>query len=306
MASAIAVLSIIPFVNSPKIDNDSESYSEILTNSISKLVSEYSGEIGVAVIINDSDTVIVNNSSTYPMMSVFKVHQALAVCKYFDNNGISLDSMIYINRDELDSQTWSPMMKDYCESEFSITVKDLLCYTLIQSDNNASNYMFKKLVNIVKTDNFIATLIPRTSFQIAYTEKEMSVDHNKIYSNYTSPLGAAMLMNSLFTDSIVSKEKQRFIMNTLGECMTGKDRIIAPLLDKEGVSVAHKTGSGFTNEKGEFVACNDLAYICLPNNVHYTLAVFIKDFKGNAEHASSAVANISAIVYSSLGHLIGN
>lgn len=29
---------------------------------------------------------------------------------------------------------------------------------------------------------------------------------------------------------------------------TGVDRIAAPLLDKEGVVIAHKTGSGYVNE----------------------------------------------------------
>ena len=31
-----------------------------------------------------------NDKSVYPMMSVFKVHQALALCNDFDNKGISL------------------------------------------------------------------------------------------------------------------------------------------------------------------------------------------------------------------------
>ena len=44
-------------------------------------------------------------------------------------------------------------------------------YTLTQSDNNASNLMFKDMVNVAQTDSFIATLIPRSSFQIAYTEE---------------------------------------------------------------------------------------------------------------------------------------
>ena len=34
----------------------------------------------------------------------------------------------------------------------------------------------------------------------------------------------------------------------LKECKTGVDRIAAPLLDKEGVVIAHKTGSGYVNE----------------------------------------------------------
>lgn len=138
------------------------------------------------------------------------------------------------------------------------------------------------------------------SFQIAYTEEEMSADHDKAYSNYTSPLGAAMLMNRLFTESLISNEKQDFIKNALKECKTGIDRIVAPLLDKEGVVIAHKTGSGCVNENGILAAQNDVAYICLPNKVCYTLAVFVKDFKGNESQASQFVAHISAVVYSLL------
>ena len=34
--------------------------------------------------------------------------------------------------------------------------------------------MFKNILNTAQTDSFIAKLIPRSSFQIAYTEEEMS------------------------------------------------------------------------------------------------------------------------------------
>ncbi len=285
---------------STKNSNGPVLHPQLFTDTISEIVADYPGEIGVAVIINNTDTVAVNNKSIYPMMSVFKLHQALAICNDFDNKGLSLDSLMTIHRDELDSQTWSPMMKEHSEPVISLTVKELLCYTLILSDNNASNFMFKKLVNATQTDNFIATLIPRLSFQIAYTEEEMSADHDKAYYNFTSPLGAAILMNRLFTDSLVNYDKQSFIMKTLEQCTTGKDRIAAPLLDKEGITIAHKTGSGYTNENGVLAAHNDVAYIRLPNGVCYTLAVFVKDFKGNETQAAKVIARISAIVYNFL------
>ncbi len=151
---------------STKNSNGPVLHPQLFTDTISEIVADYPGEIGVAVIINNTDTVAVNNKSIYPMMSVFKLHQALAICNDFDNKGLSLDSLMTIHRDELDSQTWSPMMKEHSEPVISLTVKELLCYTLILSDNNASNFMFKKLVNATQTDNFIATLIPRLSFQI--------------------------------------------------------------------------------------------------------------------------------------------
>lgn len=279
--------------------NGNTALTNVLTDSISRITSACPGEIGVAIIINNTDTVTVNDKSIYPMMSVFKVHQALAICNRFDKDGLSLDTLLTIKREELDPMTWSPMMKEHPESPITLPVKELLRYTLIKSDNNASNIMFERLADIAETDSFIATLIPRKSFQIAYKESEMSADHAKAYSNYTSPLGAAILMNRLFTDTLVSREKQEFIMKSLRECATGKDRIAAPLLGKEKVSIAHKTGSGYTNN-GVLAAHNDVAYITLPNGTHYTLAIFVKDFKGNESQASEVAAHISAIVYSLL------
>ena len=147
--------------------------------------------------------------------------------------------------------------------------------------------------------------IYKRNFKIAYTEEEMSADHDKAYSNYTSPLGAAILMNRLFTDNLVSDQKQSFIRNTLKECKTGTDRIVAPLLDKKGVAIAHKTGSCYV-ENGVLAAHNDVAYICLPNNIRYTLAVFVKDFEGNESQASQYIAHISEKVYSVLARTLEN
>lgn len=298
--SSIASLMVPTACGTAVHDGADSSYSSIISDTISEIVASYPGEIGVVVIIDDSDTVAVNNRNIYPMMSVFKVHQALALCDDFDRRGISLDTLITIRRDELDPHTWSPMMKDYPDSEFSLTVKDLLRYTLRQSDNNASNLMFGRLLGVEETDSFISTVILRRDFRIAYTEAEMSADHRRAYSNSTSPLGAAELINRLFTDSLVSRDKQDFIMRTLGECETGKDRIAAPLIDRDGVSIAHKTGSGYINEEGVLAAHNDVAYICLPNGTRYSLAVFVKDFKGNETQAAEAIAHVSAAVYSIL------
>lgn len=294
------VACMLAFCKPAKSGESGADYTEVLSDSIAKIVSGYPGEIGVALIINDSDTVAVNDLSKYPMMSVFKVHQAIAVCHDFDSRGLSLDSMLTMQRTDLDAHTWSPMMKEHREPVISLAVKDLLRYTLVLSDNNASNLMFRRLAGVDATDSLLATIIPRESFRIAYSEEEMSADHRKAYANYTSPLGAAILMNRLFTDSLISAEKQDFIRNTLKECVIGNDRIIAPLLGTDGISVAHKTGSGYTDDNGVLAAHNDVAFISLPDGTHYTLAVFVKDFKGNETQASEAIARISSAVYAIL------
>lgn len=300
----IAAVALLTIQKSAKCNIEKTLPTDILIDSISRIAASYPGEIGVAVIIDGTDTVTVNDKSDYPMMSVFKVHQALAICNRFDRDGLSLDTILTISRDDLDPETWSPMMKDHQEDTFSLPVRELLRYTLIQSDNNASNLMFDRLADVAETDSFIATLIPRESFSIEYKESDMAADHSKAYANRTSPLGAATLIDRLFTDSLVSLEKQRFIMKSLGECATGKDRIAAPLLGKENVSIAHKTGSGYS-ENGVLAAHNDVAYISLPNGLCYTLAVFVKDFRGNESQAAKAAAEISSTVYSFLAQQPG-
>ncbi len=192
------------------------------------------------------------------------------------------------------------MLKEHTDTVFTLSVKDLLHYTLSMSDNNASNLMFRELVGVAQSDSLIATLIPRESFQIAYTEYEMSAAHDKAYANCTSPLGAAALMARIFTDSIVSETKQSFIKRTLEECITGRDRIKAGLPDNANIYTAHKTGSGYRTATGRFAAHNDVAFIILPDGPMYALAVFVKDFNGNEEQASEAITRISAAVYSLL------
>lgn len=275
-------------------------YTSVLEDTISKLVSDYPGEIGVSVIIDGTDTVAVNDRAVYPLMSVFKLHQAVALCHDFDRRGLSLDSVLTVSRATLDPDTWSPMLKEHPEAEISLTVEDLLRYALVQSDNNASNIMFGRFTDVAYTDSVIATIAPRQSFQITCSEAEMAADHAKAYANRTSPTGAAILIDRLFTDSLVSREKQDVIIGMLRECKTGGDRISAPLQGIDGVTVAHKTGTGYIDDNGVLVACNDVAHITLPDNTGYTLAVFVKDFKGDGPRAAEAIAAVSDAVVSVL------
>lgn len=268
-----------------------------LRDSLAAIASSVRGEIGIAVIVNGRDTVAVNNDDVYPLMSVFKLHQAIAVCHEFDRTGASLDSVIYFDRGSLNPDTWSPMLKDFRTDHFHMPVGKLLRYALVKSDNNASNLMFDRLVSVAATDSLVATLIPRDQFKLSVREADMQADHSLSYANHSSPLGAAILIERLFTDSIVSPAKQGFIRDAMRECVTGIDRISAPLRDKEGVKVAHKTGSGFTNERGQLIAHNDAAYVELPDGRHYTIVVFVKDFYGNERGASSVISRISATTF---------
>ena len=250
-------------------------------------------EIGYAMIVGGGDTVTVNNDDKYPMMSVFKLHQAIALCDLFDRTGQSLDSIVEIPRSELNPQTWSPMLSDIPDSIISLPIRGLLNYALTLSDNNASNYLFNHIQSVKDADEYISTLIPRESFHMEFTEDEMFADHSLARGNHSSPLGAAMLIKKLFTDSIVSHDHAEFLRTTLASCQTGTDRIPAAFTDITGVRIAHKTGSGFRDENGLLTAQNDVAFIELPDGRQVTIAIFVKDFDGDDQQASELIKNVA-------------
>ena len=282
-----------------RFDGNGEMLSA-LRDSLQAVTDCCPGEVGIAVITDCGDRLLVNNQTKYPLMSVFKLHQAIALCRLFEQTGQSLDSVVAIPRSELNPDTWSPMLKDFQGSVIRVPVRELLRYTLTQSDNNASNYMFENIQSVAAVDSVIAGIIPRDSFRLRYTEADMWDNHSLCYDNCSSPLGAALLINRLFTDSIMGSDNVRFVRTTLQECRTGTDRIVAPLAALPGVHVAHKTGSGFRSPEGILAAHNDVGQVLLPGGRYYTLAILVKDFHGSEKEAAAVMADISARVYTAL------
>lgn len=269
-----------------------------LENTIVSIIEDRPARIGVAVITDAGDSLVVNDSDDYPMMSMFKLHEAIAVCRTLEEKGASIDTVLAVSRDELNMQTWSPMLKEYTDEVFDISVRRLMEYLLVDSDNNASNLLFERIVPVAAADSIIATIMPERGFRIIYTEAQMQRDHGLSYLNATSPLSYASLVKKVFTDSLMSAGNQEFIREMMRRCGTGSGRIAAGL--PEGVEFAHRTGSGYVNERGEVIAVNDGGYVTLPDGRSYAIAVLVKDFAGPQEDADAAIAEVSKAVYEAL------
>ena len=276
--------------------DNAHDYRLSLREELYELIDTVPGTVGIAY-VSDTDTITVNNGVKYPMMSVFKFHQALAVAYVLEKRGHSLDSTLFIHADELDRDTWSPMMKKYYNADFSISVAELLKCSITLSDNNASNLLFKHIVTPTETDRFVRHVANDTTFQIRCSESEMKDNKHLIYSNYSSPLSAALLMRQIFEEPLVGGVDQDSIKRYLSEVSTGVDRLGAAVPDSEIEIFAHKTGSGYRNEAGELTAHNDIGYFLYRDGRNYSLTVFIRDFRGSEQEASTVIANISRCVY---------
>lgn len=270
---------------------------EALTNEIDSLLAGVPAQVGVAVILDGTDTVTVNNSADYPMMSMFKLQEAIAVCRTLGERGQSIDTVFNIPRSELHTDTWSPMLKDYTADTVRISARGLMDYLLVESDNNASNLLFSLVATAPQTDSIIRNITSDESFNISYTEAQMQRENELAYANRTSPLAYAVLVDRLFTDSLAPTPMQDFIKDAMRRCNTGTARLQAGFADKEDVKFAHRTGSGYVNERGEVVAVNDGGRVSLPDGRSYSVAVFVKDYAGPQEDAEAVIARISAAIY---------
>lgn len=271
-----------------------------LEEELAEFVADKPGKIGVAVIADGGDTLTVNNSDDYPLMSMFKLHQAIAVSRVLDVRGIGFDTVVRVDRSSLDPDTWSPMLKEHDEDEIVVSVGELLDYILVHSDNNASNILFDRVASVASTDSIVRNIVPAGRFRLLYTESEMKAEHGLAYANVSSPLAYAVMVSRLFTDSVVSASKQEFIKDAMRRCSTGESRIAAGL--GAGAVFAHRTGSGYINDRGEVVAVNDGGYVLLPDGGAYTIVVMVKDFAGPQADADKLIAEVSRRVYGRLAN----
>lgn len=257
-------------------------------------------EIGIAVIIDGKDTVTVNNDIHYPLMSVFKFHQALALADFMGRQKQPLNTRLAISKCDLKQNTYSPLRDKYPGGGIEMSVAELLEYTLQLSDNNACDILFRYQGGTEAVDNYIHSL-GITDCVITATEDEMHQDISRCYQNWSTPLAAAELLELFRKKTLIADEYKEFIYQTMVQCETGKDRLVAPLQNK-GITIGHKTGTGDRNAKGQQIGCNDIGFVLLPDGHSYSIAVFVKDSEESDSENSKIIAEISRIVYEYVTH----
>ena len=122
----------------------------------------------------------------------------MAVGKYLHERGRTSESRIAIGKEDLKPDTYSPLRDKYPDGNVSLSVRELLEYTLQWSDNNACDILFAHTGGTAETDRYIRSLGLK-EFAISSTEDEMHRDLDKCYDNWSSPLEMARLLEILFT-----------------------------------------------------------------------------------------------------------
>ena len=272
---------------------------EQLRTALQAFTDTLDAQVGIALLTEEGDSLTLNNQGRYEMMSVFKFHQALAVCDYLQRHGLPLDTTLRITPADLPTGTWSPLRDQYLQEipadGMSISIRHLLEYTLQQSDNNACDILFDRLVSPAETDAFIRACGGTEDFAIAHTEAEMQQDHRLSKGNWSTPYAAAVLLKRFLETDLLKEPYKTFVIETMITCRTGTTRLPAPLSGTQA-TIGHKTGSGYVTADGRIGATNDIGFITLPDGTWYILAVFVKDSGYSALRTERIIGQISQIV----------
>lgn len=271
-----------------------------LQQSLSEYCNAKDANIGVAVIIDSTDTVAVNRDKEFPMLSVYKFPIALALAEHYRQNHLPLDFPIAIFPEDLHPDTYSPMTERILAPDkivpdtLMMPGTDLLSFMLQQSDNNASDIALRSVAGTEYIDSYL-NRIGIHDVHVRNSEANMHADNSLCYANSSTPIAMAALMDKFdreFNDSHSCEIKE--IMET---CQTGTNRLAKPLTATNAV-IGHKTGTGFILPDGRLMAVNDAGYVHLPNGHRYAIAVFIENSGYDMAQTEALIADISQIVLS--------
>ncbi|MCH5319338.1 MAG: class A beta-lactamase [Paramuribaculum sp.] len=264
-----------------------------LEKKLTEFVKDKDARIGVAVISQDGHTISINGNESFPMLSVYKFPQALAVADFCIKHHISFSDTILIDKSQIHPDTYSPLRENYGIADLRLPISELLKYSIQQSDNNACDILFN-LIGGAEVSNIYISELGFPEIHLKSTEDEMHKDHNLCYQNSSTPLEMCRLLSYFNKELKHSHPEFKYISNLLETCQTGLERLPKGL--NNGDLLGHKTGTGDINSDGKIIAINDVGYIQLSNGQKYCIAVFISDSGYDMETTSHFIGEISNIV----------
>ncbi|MGU3375659.1 class A beta-lactamase, subclass A2 [Chryseobacterium sp. M5A1_1a] len=270
-----------------------------LRNKINTIISSKNATVGVSVKgIEDKDTLSINGNKETPLMSVFKFHIALAVLNQVDKGKLKLNQKFFIKKEDLITQTWSPIREEYPEGNMYLTLDQLLRYTVSHSDNNGCDI----LLNIIGGTNSVQKFINQQGikdFTVKLNEQQMS-SFDKFYLNTTTPLATTDLLEKFYNGKVLKKETTKYLYQIMVETSRGLTWMKAGL--PAGTELAHRTGISSRNENNLRAAMNDVGIVKLPNGKHFILSVYLKNINEETTDTEKIIANISSAVWEYYTH----
>ena len=261
-----------------------------LRKELNQIISTKNASIGVSIKeIETKDTLSINGNLNAPLMSVFKFHIALATLNLVDKGKLSLTQKIYIKKEDLHENTWSPIKEEYPDANMYLTLDQLLRYTVSHSDNNGCDILLRLIGGTETVQKFINKQGIK-DFTIKVNEDQMQTWDN-LYINTTTPLATTELLEKFYTEKVIKKETTKYLYQLMVECSRGITWMKAGL--PEGTELAHRTGISGTNDNNLRVAMNDVGIVKLPDGNRLIISIYSKNITESKEDTEKIIADIT-------------
>jgi len=263
-----------------------------LIKTIKNLISTKKAKVGISIIgIGKNELIQINADELFPMLSTVKFPITLTILNKIEKGELLMDQKIFIKKEELLENTWSPFKEKYPEGNISVTLEEAMKWMVSYSDNNITDI----LLRLIDGTQSVQTFIKSKKFIIKNNEEEMHENWEAQFVNKITPNEAVFLLKQFSKGKILNKQNTQWLYNAMLNNTTGQKRIKAKLLPS--VKVAHRTGTSFTNKEGMTGAVNDFGIIELPNKKKIYIAVFIRDTYESFEISEEIIADIAKVTY---------
>lgn len=232
-----------------------------------------------------------NNNPGYPLMSSFKLPLAIWVLHLVDAGKLALDHPVPIVRASLLQDTWSPMLDEHQAASFSLTIRQLLRYSVEFSDNNAADLLLQQTGGTAALQQYLVQQgLADTVIQA--TEQQMHRGFLLQYRNHSRPSDMALLLARLAATELLQVEQSDVLVQWLRDTPTGAKRVKAGLPD--GSVWLHKTGTSGTDEhSGMRAAVNDIGLLQLPDGRQFALVMLVQDSRLSLDDTEALMARIT-------------
>lgn len=263
---------------------------------ISEQYAGYKANIGIGYA--DNQVTYQNNQKKYPLLSVFKLHVAVAVLDKINREKLNLENKINISSADIKENTYSPLREKYGVKNLNLSLHELLYYMVAESDNNACDILIKWVGGTDSVEKYIHAIgLPETEIKV--TEDIMNRADMTQYQNRAPLYEILVLLKMIDENKLFSEELHKELLSIMQSTVTGANKIKGYL--PKSVNVAHKTGSSSRLQDGKKIADNDAAIIKAGNKKYY-LAIMVSDSYESDETNAKIIAKISQQIYMKSRH----
>ncbi len=264
-----------------------------LTRQIEQIAKTAGGRTGgAATVLETGESVSLNATERFPMLSVYKLPIAMTVLSQTDAGKLKLDQKLRIEKKDV-YKTSRVVNSEKYPNGAELTVEELLRAMISESDNTACD----ALLQLVGEPGAVMQYLDRlgaSEIVVANYEKELAADWQTQYRNFATPAAAVNLLQKLHERRGLSEQSQRLLLEFMTETATGARRLKGLL--PADATVAHKTGTSGTRDNIT-AATNDIGIIALPNKQHLAIAVFVSDSPADETAREETIAKIASTVW---------